>query len=1282
MKYQIVFLYCFLIFCSCNESQPYQTPLLLTPKMVESKGSRVSADSLAEPVVISVIESKLTKIKVGQPKVVAANTNIHPVGNPKAVLAGTPKICVPGQGGYSEPVVQLAIDSSFLAGVPDVIMATEPTVKDQNPQNFSSFSKRHGLKNGYIYSMYEDHRGNLWFSTERGGVTRYDGKSFKNFTKKEGLPDDKAYSMIEDRVGNLWIGTFGGGICKYDGRSFTHFGEKEGLINNNVVSILEDRKGDIWIGTLGGGVSRLRTNARGTEGTFTHYNEKTGLTNNYVTCILEDRKGDIWFSTYGGGVSRYDGKSFLNFTTLQGLFSDFLWKLAEDRAGNLWMASEGQGVIRYDGKSFAQFTMKEGLSGNSVNHIIEDRRGYLWFATNGGGVTKYDPGKTGSFTHFTEKEGLPNNVVYCSLEDRSGNLWFGTYGGGVAKYEGKLFTHLSENEGLSSNLVYSIIEDKEKNLWFGTGGGGISIYNGNTLPANQLASASFTHLAEMEGLPHTVINSIKEDTKGNFWFGTDGKGLIRYAPEKSGKQKKWSGGTFTHFTMKDGLSHDFVRNVLEDGKGNIWIATFGGGVVKFDGKSFTKYTRKQGLCNDFVFCILEDKQGSLWFGTEGGVSRFDPGAEGKGWSFTTFDEKQGLSNNLVRSIVEDRKGNLWFGTGEGVYRFDGKQFTHYTDKQGLSDNMVYSILEDKKENLWFGTRVGLSKLTKEKLLAFNRDMQKSGGVSVPANLPTSASHPDPSSFGREGAFFENFTYENGFLGMGCFANSICEDKNGSIWIGANDRLTVYHPDGDLEDTLAPNVELTGIQIFNENMNWLALSHHQDTTIVLKNGMELSGFRFDGLTRWYDLPEQLSLAYDNNYLTFNFIGITQKNQKSVKYLYKLDGMDDYWSGLTPRSEASYGNLPPGAYLFRIKAMNGAGYWSPEYHYAFTLRPPWWLTGWAYSLYILTFLGSVYGFIVYRSAALKKKNKLLEEKVELRTSQLQTSLENLKSTQNQLIQSEKMASLGELTAGIAHEIQNPLNFVNNFSEINKELLDEIEGERRKRPVERNEQLEAELISSVKENENKINHHGKRADAIVKSMLQHARVGSSDSGQRELTDINQLADEYLRLAYQGYRAKDKGFNCMLKLDLNPNLPVVKVVPQDIGRVLLNLFNNAFWACAERSLGAVNERRNLAGFATSQNGPNLPGYVPNYAPTVTLSTQNLGSKIELRVKDNGPGIPQSIIDKIFQPFFTTKATGQGTGLGLSLSYDIVKAHKGELLVESREGAYTEFILQLPVQH
>src|SRR5436190_10282745 len=252
-------------------------------------------------------------------------------------------------------------------------------------------------------------------------------------------------------------------------------------------------------------------------------------------------------------------------------------------------------------------------------------------------------------------------------------------------------------------------------------------------------------------------------------------------------------------------------------------------------------------------------------------------------------------------------------------------------------------------------------------------------------------------------------------------------------------------------------------------------------------------------------------------------------------------------------------------------------------------------------------------------LELKRKAVEESNEA----LQKSLEELKATQQQLIQSEKMASLGELTAGIAHEIQNPLNFVNNFSEVSGELLDEMKSEL----AADNKPSAIDIANDVKQNLEKIIHHGRRADAIVKGMLQHSRTST---GQKEFTDINALCDEYLRLAYHGLRAKDKSFNAKFETDLDPTIDKINVIPQDIGRVLVNLINNAFYA--------VNEKRQR---------------VDDYdGPTVVVSTKNLGRKVEIRVKDDGSGIPQRILDKIFQPFFTTKPTGQGTGLGLSLSY------------------------------
>ncbi|MFN3997533.1 ATP-binding protein [Algoriphagus sp.] len=294
---------------------------------------------------------------------------------------------------------------------------------------------------------------------------------------------------------------------------------------------------------------------------------------------------------------------------------------------------------------------------------------------------------------------------------------------------------------------------------------------------------------------------------------------------------------------------------------------------------------------------------------------------------------------------------------------------------------------------------------------------------------------------------------------------------------------------------------------------------------------------------------------------------------------------------------------------------------------------------------------------KESILYSQNETLEKKVKERTRELNQSLENLKSTQAQLIQSEKMASLGELTAGIAHEIQNPLNFVNNFSEVSAELLDEIQDIRRKTQDKQTASEEDEILEDIKQNLEKINHHGKRADAIVKGMLEHSKTGS---GVKELTDINTLTKEYLNLAYQSFKSKNKDIEIELITDFDPTLPQLELVRPEIGKVLLNILNNAFYACS---------RRDLQGFE------NLAGLTPQ----VTLSTKNLDDKIEISIKDNGPGIPDSIKDKIFQPFFTTKPTGQGTGLGLSLSYDIVKAHGGKLSVSSKPGE-TIFEIALPI--
>jgi ligand-binding sensor domain-containing protein/signal transduction histidine kinase len=1098
-------------------------------------------------------------------------------------------------------VVQ-ASSRTIIPGIPEMVIAKDGYSKEQNPQNFSSFTKQEGLKSNNVVCMKQDRNGNIWFGTWEGGVSRYDGKYFTHFAEKEGLAGNIVLSIYEDKSGNLWFA--GGGVSRYDGKYFTQFTNIE-VSNNLVLSVFEDDSANLWFGAEKG---LTKYNGK----TFTNYTTKEGLSNNTVWSILEDKSGSLWFGT-SGGVSSYDGKTFTNYTEKEGLSNNNVSSIYEDKAGSLWFGTN-RGVSRLDrdSKTFTYYTEKEGLSNNNVSSIYEDKAGNLWIGTYGGGVSKYD-GTT--FTNFTEQDGLANNLVTSILEDRSGSLWFGIDRGGVSKYNGRTFTHFGRTEGLSSNDCTSIFEDNSGNLWFGTNHGGVSKYDGK----------SFANFTQEDG-PDNVLSTL-EDDYGNLWFGCLSGGVFKF---------KHDGKSFTHFTLKEGLYSDNVTKILQDKTGSLWVATGGGGeggISKYDGKTFTHYTDKEGLSSNDVWSILQDKSGNFWFGTNRGVSRLN----GDDKSFTHFTAKEGLSANLVSCIIEDKSGNFWFGTdGGGVSRLDrdGTTFTHFTEKEGLSNNNVQSIFEDRSGNLWFGTALGLNKLSAKSLL----------------NLSANNS--------SEAALIKSYTYEDGFLGIRCNHSAIFEDKNGTIWIGTEDRLTAYHPEGDKGDTIEPNMQLTSVALFNENIPWQNLDQKKDTNIILGNGVVIKQFQFDSLSKWYNIPQDLSLAYNNNYLTFNFVGITTKSPQKVKYQYKLEGSDENWSTLTTRNEATYGNLPPANYTFKVRSMNSDGYWSKEVSYYFTIRPPWWKTWWAYTLYIVAFVAAVASFIAYRSRKLRLENRILEEKVSQRTIQLEQksielgrSLDNLKSTQAQLIQSEKMASLGELTAGIAHEIQNPLNFVNNFSDVNSELINEAGQE-----MEKGNFGEVKtILNDIKLNEEKINHHGKRADAIVKGMLQHSK---QTSGIKEPTDINALADEYLRLSYHGIRAKDKTFNATMKTDFDNSIGKINLVPQDIGRVILNLINNAFYA--------VNEKARL--------------HAVNYEPLVLVSTKKLNGRVELTVKDNGNGIPQKIVEKIFQPFFTTKPTGQGTGLGLSLAYDIIKAHGGEIKLDTKEGEGSEFIIQLPV--
>ena len=1116
--------------------------------------------------------------------------------------------------------------------------------------HFTTYTTDHGLALDNITSSLLDASGNLWFGTWGGGISRFDGLSFTNFNTAHGLSNNLVHCLAQDAEGHIWIGTDGGGVSIYDGYAFANMTTLHGLASDIVYGLTADSKGNMWIATGGGGASKYDGH------TFINYDRENGLSSNSIIEIAEDKQGHMWFATVNNGLSRYDGSSFTHFTMDEGLADNAVNCVALDSSGNIWVGTRGGGVSMFQEKPesggtgyFKNYSIADGLGHHEIWQIIEDRAGNLWFATGGGGVSRYD-GK--QFSNFTTSQGLPENVVYSIAEDRSGNIWIGAAGGGVTLFHGSAFRIYTMQQGLGANGVYGITEDHAGSLWFGTNGGGVSKYDGT-------AFAKFT---PDQGLAHPLVISSFTDSHGRLWFGTGGGGVSMYQEGAEGSLN----ATFTTYNANYGLQHDVVYAIIEDGVGNLWFGTGGGGLVKFDGHimpvgqaGFTAFTTEQGLAGNTVYSLLEDRKGNIWIGTAGGgVSKFDEE------SFFNYTTDHGLSNDIVWSILEDKTGNLWFATqGGGVTRFDGTSFSAFTTREGLSDDNAYDLLEDHEGNIFIGTNQGFTVVPEHAV-----------------HLPVAELQPYLEYYNT------SFGYPVRDVNKGMFL-----DSRGMIWVGNGSFKTAlvnFDYQALKKKQTKPTTIIKHIVINDKAISWTTLlsadarrgvSDYSNAAVVdeLRRlgrvlsdeerqalQQEMKSVRFSGISRFENLPENLVLPYSHNNITIDFGTDELARANLIEYTYILEGYNKNWSPTVKKTTATFGNIWEGDYTFKVMArytgpaVEGANAWSEAAVFSFTVLPPWYRSWWAYALYGIIFLLGIRRVHTFQKARTIRKERERTQKRELEQArEIEKAYDELKATQTQLIHAEKMASLGELTAGIAHEIQNPLNFVNNFSEVSGELIVEMHEEIKKGDME-----EVKAISTdIKENLDKINHHGKRAESIVKAMLLHSRTST---GQKEPTDINALADEYLRLSYHGMRARDKGFNAEFRTEFDPDLPKVDVVPQDMGRVLLNLINNAFQAVAEKSKTTVEKFHEIS--------------IQNYTPTVTVTTKNHGDHIEIRVADNGNGIPGAIKDKIFQPFFTTKPTGQGTGLGLSLSYDIVKAHGGSIEVESKENAGTAFVLQL----
>ncbi|MEE8240825.1 MAG: two-component regulator propeller domain-containing protein, partial [Nitrospirales bacterium] len=752
---------------------------------------------------------------------------------------------------------------------------------------------------------------------------------------------------------------------------------------------------------------------------------------------------------------------------------------------------------------------------------------------------------------------------------------------------------------LSSNVIFSIYEDAEGIFWIGTVSGKLYRVDPSAATGDSgQARSTPAPLAMSIRLQTNYIQGLYEDREGMIWAGCCAGALYRLDPE--------TGAVLQHYAYDpddpSSLNSTVTFTIYEDTEGMLWVGTAFGGLNRLDAATdtFTRYLHDENdprsLAGDFVVPIYEDRGGTLWVGSylDGGLSRYDRAED----RFTTF-----LDGMSLNALYEDSQGRFWVGTwGQGLLLFDrdsGTITTSFTTADGLPNNIIGDILEDDQGVLWIVTAAGLSRFDPTSLDMVN--------LTEADGFPNTLRNPEPDQF--------------------------LKSRSGAFLLGGNRGVTIVMPDQITTNLHAPEVVVTGLQVLDE---------------PLQEGWRSASAR---------------LAYHRNDLTFTYVGLHFAQPEKNRYAYQLEGYDREWRQVGTERTARYTSLEPGDYVFRVKAANGDGVWSEtEASIQVIILPPWWRTTWAYLLYGLLFAAGVFAAARFQRQRLirkereKARERELEQarEIEQAHAELQQAHQHLKATQGQLIQSEKMASLGALTAGIAHEIKNPLNFVNNFAEVNEELLDEVEEELAENPDLRVADI-AETLSMMKLNASKIHEQGQRADGIVQSMMQHASGGA---GEREQTDVNALVEEYVNLAYHGKRAQTPAFNVEIVRDYDERVGRVLLVPQEVGRVLVNLLSNAF--------DAVHEK------AVSSNGV--------YEPVVTISTRRKGDTVEICVCDNGPGVPETVREKIFEPFFTTKPTGSGTGLGLSLSYDIVtQGHGGTLTVDSTEGEGAIFVIMLP---